>query len=592
MHLVENQSHSSQEPVSSSPGSKAWAEEAATFAGTLAIGSFLVVFGGCSLDTAGVITAIILAGIIVVFRIVPDLTILGPVGRWSDSHELGSIIWPLLVRSLSDTAATTSDSLCEMRDTWMTALFTVFVEAERGSKSHLAKLDQVFFRTLAFYRFTWALGLTLGLLLLATPAAIAIETRMPAHGSVWVISAVVLFLAATLSRRILRGKLEMVSHSEVDELFDKQPAELRDRLSRLLDVPRALRNSRPDVSMIRDDGELECAVAEFLLTARNTVVLQYPEQLPDEGIVHVLPAFICCRSKGVQVHIVSARMTRRYQLLDKLGCTFAPRPHNTTHAETPLCAVVRDPFSENAGVLWTTSHADGSVIARRLEGPTVTALARHLAPDSNAANSMSEPPQLKPMKFASLRDRLRAQIPDYSNCKIELLNVDVFQTRPMTTQIRRVADMQLDYLQKLYEAAGIPLYKPAAIALSGGLFSPLIPPVLEYDSTNGTYRVHEGHTRVYRAWRLAYSDRQRSSKAEHTIWAVVVYGAPPLPADEQGPYEWNGRWQPVTMPQFGDTRWRHGRGIEQNTRTLPDSSNPTNRIWNFATADELLKETD
>jgi hypothetical protein len=331
-------------------------------------------------------------------------------------------------------------------------------------------------------------------------------------------------------------------------------------------------------------GNLEHIIAERLLLAQERVVIWDPQSLPRNWVFHLLPGIVYCRQRTLRVDVIisgeaPSDISASFQFLQALGCNVtvnhSPGPDNPTN----FSGVVVDPGGATANLLVSLASGTASILGWEMSGPHLQPLLTTLAaqiesPSVPLANASAA--QLSRMDESRLINRLR-RVPQYEHCEMKMASVDVRHTMPMARQIKWSSLAQVQEWIQLYRDASLELFEPAKLSLLNGLYSPVLPPVLEKDQ-NGMFRVHEGHTRLH------YLLNDPNLKADSPVMtrAMVVDGTL-RPPEGKGPWSWEDV-DPVFDADY-DRTYKHSHSMELLTRGSRDS----NRVfhWELMTSTEL-----
>jgi len=489
---------------------------------------------------------------------------------WPHRHEADSIVWPIVSSFLVGERAPELHRLIVER---------VFLEGVmRGDPNVRSPTRRSFYRCLTAYRLIWIVELALAFWVIAAlglnayvATSFASVSPQPARLIPSLAIAVAAWIAAGVIGRKLRERLSALTASQVRALLNAPDVDYRQRVTGVVrktqgplgqnasakgEAPRTVPSTE-----LATAGQLECAIAESLMGARASVLFLYPERLDRLWLFHVLPAFLFCRKRGVSVHLVTAnpegsRQGLRY--LQWIGCTVKYGERSSQLPESTFGGLIVDRGHKS---IRSISFAIGAVRASLLEGDLARSLATSVGDRYDLDQKSVQLPKLRVLPEHVLIERLKTRVVDYSGCPMQVKPIDVVRTRPMTRFVRKVADDQWAALKDLYVKSGVPPFSPAVVELTTGKFSPVLPPVVE-EQEDGTYRVHEGHTRVYRAWREAKAGGGRE------IPAVVVQNAL-VPPGHEGPYTWDDPEHPIQIasdPVFENPEVVHNRGIEEHVR--------------------------
>lgn len=331
-------------------------------------------------------------------------------------------------------------------------------------------------------------------------------------------------------------------------------------------------------------GMLELVIAERLLLAHEHVVFWAPRSLPRNWVFHLMPGIVYCRQRGIRVDVLlsgdgSGEIHSSFLFLRALGCNVLPDPPLPPGTPSQFSGVVVDPGSSTAHLLVSLTSGQASMLGFEMSGshiqPLLTSLTARL-PEPAPARPAIAPAHFSRMDEDVLVRRLK-RVPEYRNCVVKMERIDVRMTLPMAKQIKRSSHAQVQEWLRLYADAGLELFEPAKLSLVDGTYSPILPPVLEQDPS-GSYRVHEGHTRLHYLLNLSAHDAHRP------IWieAIVVEGAP-RPPEGKGPWTWDVV-DPVEDAVY-DKDYMHSHSMELLTRGTRD----TNRVfhWDLMSSSEL-----
>jgi hypothetical protein len=315
-----------------------------------------------------------------------------------------------------------------------------------------------------------------------------------------------------------------------------------------------------------------------------------PVNLPDAWVFHLVPGFVLARERRVEIDLIlyeseRGRSSEAFRLLRGLGCNVVTSAHGATDPQGFSGAVV-DPGEATALLVTLVPEVNPGSVGWMVEGKRVSGLVSELMRAGSPAQAHVEPqrdyevqlPTFSTMPEAVLVNRLR-RVPEYRSCDICVEEVDVRTTRPMSKSVKTSTEIQVSYLERLYEHAGLALFAPAKLSLTGGMFSPVIPPVLEQDE-NGYFRVHEGHTRLHRRYR-----RHSENGESPNVHAVVVRGCDPPPQQRQ-PFEWTDVG--VVDDLDTDHEYIHTHNLESLARCRLDAMGKLR--FDFMTPHELEME--
>lgn len=347
----------------------------------------------------------------------------------------------------------------------------------------------------------------------------------------------------------------------------------------------------PEGGVVRlsSPGHAEFVIARALLAARQQVRFWHPVSLPDAWIFHLVPGFILARERGVTIEFLVREHERggdseAIRLLRGLGCAVRSATE-LREVSTRFSGVAVDP-GEASALLVTLLHTPlAGEVGWMVEGARAAGIVSELMhgrvseiEHDGGSASVQAPAalQLTSMPESVLVNRLR-RVPEYRQCDISVERVDVVgETRPMSLRVKSSTEIQVSYLEHLYKKAGLALFSPAKLSLVDDLFSPVIPPVLEYDA-GGFLRVHEGHTRLYNRFHLA-----KDHGMDPHIRAVIIRGCDP-PPQQRSPFKWED--VDVVDDLESDHEYIHTHNLESLVRCKIDASG-RNR-FDFMTTTEL-----
>lgn len=508
---------------------------------------------------------------------------------WRKSHNKEAVLEPLLAPFLQRLTPTQVERARRAPDTFVHRVFLPLVASE-NSVAHLRARFFVAFTIQRFARLARIiLGLGVSTAILLGSSGTVLSTQL------WHWTAVALG-CGVLNEVFLRmavARMIQISAEEVQWIHDQRRQDLEASLTAYVGPLAHVAASGASSGMpsgsqqnlieLATAGEVEYRVSLAILSAARRIVFRFPTSLPEKWEYHLIPAILFALHRGVSIDFVlrgdsQSKKRNAYKLLERLGCrvTYCP---DSDDATSELSCVLVDPGQRSAATVLLT--ADGSPVrGLAAHGPHLRNLVAHLTTDSIRGEQRDAPglSKLRLVPTAVVRSRLK-RVPWYrsDDCKIDVLDVELERTRPMSAIVRETGLLQVPYFAKLFDDAGLGLFAPASINVGDDLHSLILPPVLESDS-RGFFRVHEGHSRVYECW-------QRAQKGgSKTIKAVVVEGCQPPPR-MRNPLEWN---QVVVRTDLvKDTSNDHSHGIESWTRAKIDSRGQKILELDFLTTSEL-----